>query len=390
MGNGETEMIYLDNAATTKLSEEAFEAMLPFLREDYGNPSAVYSAAGRAKKALSESRRVIAETIDALPEEIYFTSGGSEADNWAVRCVAESLRTKGNHIIVTKVEHHAVLNVCHALERQGFQVTYLDVDEYGAADPDRLKAAIRRDTILISMMYANNEVGTLQPVQEVSEIAADRGILFHTDAVQAYGHVPISVKEMKVGLLSASGHKFHGPKGVGFLYVKKGLRLPPLIYGGTQERGLRGGTENVAGIVGLGVAARRAAARMEQDGRNLWQLSEHMRSRLTEEIPGILLNGHPQKRLPGIVSICIPPLEGEAVLIELDMAGICASSGSACAIGSREPSHVLLAMGRTPEQARGSLRFSLSEETTLEEIDRTVDTLKEIVFRMRRMMGWKA
>lgn len=383
-------MIYLDNAATTRLSEEAFEAMLPYLREEYGNPSAVYSAAGRAKKALSESRRVIAETIGAQPEEIFFTSGGTEADNWALRCVAESLRAKGNHIIVTKVEHHAVINTCHALEKQGFQVTYLDVDEYGAVDPDRLKAAVRRDTILISVMYANNEVGTLQPVQEVSKIADKNGILFHTDAVQAYGHVPISVKEMKVDLISASGHKFHGPKGTGFLYIRKGLKLSPLIYGGNQESGLRAGTENVAGIVGLGVAVRRAEDRMEQDGRNIWRLSEHMRSRLLTEIPGIYLNGHPQRRLPGIVSVCIPPLEGEAMLIELDMAGICASSGSACAIGSREPSHVLLAMGRTAEQAKGSVRFSLSEETTLEEIDRTVDVLKEIVFRMRRMMGWKA
>lgn len=382
-------MIYLDNAATTRLSEEVFEAMLPYLKEEFGNPSAVYSLAGKAKKVLAESRRVIAETLGAQPEEIFFTSGGSEADNWAVCSAAEGLREKGSHMIVSKVEHHAVINTCKALEKQGFQVTYLDVDEYGAVDPAKLEAAVRRDTVLISVMYANNEVGTLEPVREIAEIAARHGILFHTDAVQAYGHLPISVRDGRIGLLSASGHKFHGPKGTGFLYVRKDVRLSPLIYGGGQERGLRGGTENVAGIAGLAAAAKCAAERMEQNERYLRRLSEHMAGRLLAEIPGILMNGHPEKRLPGNVSVCIPPLEGEAVLIELDMAGICASSGSACATGSREPSHVLLAMGRTPEQAKGSLRFTLSEENTLEEIDRTVDVLKEIVFRMRRMMGWR-
>lgn len=382
-------MIYLDNAATTRLSEEALEGMLPYLKGEYGNPGAVYTMAGRARKAVAESRRAIAETIGGLPEEIYFTSGGTEADNWALRAAAESRRGKGRHIITTKVEHHAVLNTCKTLEKQGFQVTYLDVDEYGTVSPAKLESAIRQDTILISMMYANNEVGTVLPVKECAGIAEKRGILFHTDAVQACGHIPVDVREAGIDLLSASAHKFHGPKGVGFLYIKKDAELGPLLYGGGQERGLRSGTENVAGIVGMGVAARRMAEHLNENRERIGQLAEHMRKRLREEIPGIVFNGHPQSRLPGIVSVCIPPVEGESVLIQLDLAGICASSGSACTAGSREPSHVLTAMGRTWEEAKGSLRFSLSEENTLEEIDETVEALKKIVVGMRRMMGWR-
>lgn len=383
-------MIYLDNAATTRILDEVLEAMLPYLKENYGNPGAVYSIGSRARKAVAESRRTIAATIGAAAEEIFFTSGGSESDNWAIRSVAESLKEKGRHVITTKVEHHAVLNPCKCLEKQGFQVTYLDVDKYGMVDVEQLQRAIRSDTILISVMAANNEVGTLQPIGEIGRIAKEKGILFHTDAVQAYGHIPLAVEELQVDLLSVSAHKFHGPKGVGFLYVRKGVKLPPQIQGGGQEHGMRAGTENVAGIVGMAKAAQLAHLHTEENAAVMQGLTRHMVNRLTGEIPECILNGHPEKRLPGNVSVCVVPVEGESVLVQLDMKGICASSGSACTMGSNEPSHVLLAMGRSPEQAKGSLRFTLSEETTLEEIDRTVDEVKNIVGNLRRMMGWKA
>ena len=382
-------MIYMDNAATTKLALEALEEMLPYLREEYGNPSAVYSLGSHAKRAVSAARRKLAGVIGAEPEEIFITSGGSESDNWALTSVAHALESKGKHIITTKIEHHAVLNTCHALEKQGFSVTYLDVDSEGRVDALQVEHAIRPDTILISVMFANNEVGTIQPIAEIGAIARAHGILFHVDAVQAFGHIPIDVKEMQIDLLSASAHKLHGPKGVGLLYIRKDIRLEAMIHGGTQERGRRAGTENVAGIVGFGKAAELALENMTQAREKTAALSKHFMERLENEIPDIRINAKGAERLSGHVSVCIPPVEGESVLIQLDLQGICASSGSACTIGSSEPSHVLLAMGRTAQEAKGSLRFTLSEENTMEEVDKTVDTLKKIVEDIRKMMGYQ-
>ena len=382
-------MIYVDNAATTKLDPLALEEMLPFLQEQYGNPSAVYSLGSGAKKAVALGRRRVAELIGAQPEEIVFTSGGSESDNWALFSAVRSRENKGRHVITTKIEHHAVLNTCAELEKQGFSVTYLDVDEEGRVLVQDVERAIRPDTILVSVMYANNEVGTIQPIAKIGRICRERDVLFHVDAVQAYGHLPIDVQEMKIDLLSASAHKLHGPKGIGLLYVRKGLRLEPLIYGGSQERGRRAGTENVAGIAGFGKAAELSKDRMEIAGRRMRELSSHLKNRIKAEIPDVRINGEGAECLPGHVSVCIPPVEGESVLIQLDLRGICASSGSACTIGSSEPSHVLLAMGRTPEEAKGSLRFTISEANTMEEMDEIADALKEIVGNIRKMMGYK-
>ncbi|MCM1215354.1 MAG: cysteine desulfurase NifS [Lachnospiraceae bacterium] len=380
-----TDMIYMDNAATTRTAPEAVQAMLPFFSEDYGNPSAIYSLGSAAKKAVNEARRSIAAVLGARQEEIYFTAGGSEADNWALTAAAEACGGKGKHIITTKIEHHAVLHTCEYLEKQGFEVTYLDVDGDGLINPGELEAAIRPDTILISIMFANNEIGTIEPVGEIGAIARKHGILFHTDAVQAFGHLPISVEELCIDMLSASGHKFNGPKGVGFLYIRTGVKLGSFIHGGAQERNRRAGTENVPGIVGMGTAAARAAASMEERAAKEAAIRDHLIGRIEAEIPYCRLNGHRTKRLPGNVNFSFRFVEGESVLIMLDMKGICGSSGSACTSGSLDPSHVLLAIGLKHEEAHGSLRLSLSEENTMEEADIVVEELKGIVAKLRNM-----
>lgn len=378
-------MIYLDNAATTKTAPEVVEAMLPYFTEYYGNPSAIYGLGSKAKTAINESRRAIAQVLGANVEEIYFTAGGSEADNWAIKAVAESYQNKGKHIITSKIEHHAVLHTCEYLEKHGFEITYLNVDENGVISLEELKAAIRPDTILISIMYANNEIGTIEPVAEIGQIAGEHGVLFHTDAVQAFGQVPINVDEMNIDLLSASGHKFHGPKGVGFLYIRKGLKLRSFIHGGAQERSRRAGTENVPAIVGMGVAARLAQEQMEAKAEKETELRDYLIQRIESEIPYCYLNGHRTNRLPNNVNISFLFIEGESLLIMLDMKGICASSGSACTSGSLDPSHVLLAIGRKHEEAHGSLRLTLSEDNTKEELDTVVEEVKRIVDRLRDM-----
>ena len=378
-------MIYLDNAATTRTAPEVLEAMLPCFGEAYGNPGAIYSMGAAGKKAVSHARRAVASVIGAGQEEIYFTSGGTEADNWALKAVAESYGEKGRHIITTRIEHHAILHTCRYLEKNGFEVTYLDVDREGLVDPQALRAAIRPDTILISVMFANNEIGTLEPVEEIGSIARERGILFHTDAVQAFGQVPIDVEKMKIDMLSASAHKLNGPKGVGMLYVRSGVKIGPILHGGAQERNRRAGTENVPGIVGFGAAASRAVRQMEEKGRKERELRDYLIRNIEEQIPYCRLNGHRERRLPGNVNISFRFIEGESLLIMLDMKGICASSGSACTSGSLDPSHVLLALGLQHEEAHGSLRMTLSEENTMEEMDEVVKELKAIVARLREM-----
>lgn len=378
-------MIYLDNAATTKTAPEVVEAMLPYFTCDFGNPSAIYSIGSAAKKAVNEARRTIAGTIGAKQEEIYFTAGGTEADNWAIRAAAEGCRDKGRHIITTKIEHHAVLHTCGYLEKQGFEVTYLDVDEYGMVKMDELKGAIRPDTILISVMFANNEIGTIEPVGEIGRLAMAKGILFHTDAVQAFGQIPIDVDELCVDMLSASAHKLNGPKGTGMLYIRNGIKISSFIKGGAQERNRRAGTENVPGIVGFGAAAARTLKGMAKKAEKEKELRDYLIRRIEEEIPYCRLNGHRTQRLPGNVNFSFSFIEGESLLIMLDMKGICASSGSACTSGSLDPSHVLLAIGLRAEEAHGSLRLTLSEENTREEMDITVEHLKQIVARLREM-----
>ncbi len=378
-------MIYLDNAATTRTAPEVVEAMLPYFTEVYGNPGAIYSMGSAGKKAVSMARRAVASVIGAGQGEIYFTSGGTEADNWALKAAAEGCRDKGRHIITTKIEHPAVLRTCDYLEENGYQVTRLDVDRDGLVDPENLKAAIRPDTVLISVMFANNEIGVLEPVGEIGAIARERGILFHTDAVQAFGQVPIDVEEMKIDMLSASAHKLNGPKGVGMLYVRDGLKIGSFVHGGGQESKRRAGTENVPGIVGFGAAADRALRVMEENGRRERELRDYLIERIEAQIPWCRLNGHREKRLPGNVNFSFQFVEGESVLIMLDIKGICASGGSACTSGSREPSHVLSAIGLNSEEARGSLRFTLSAENTKEELDETVEALKDILDRLRGM-----
>lgn len=376
-------MIYLDNAATTRTAPEAVEAMLPYFTEYYGNASSIYKLAGESRKALQQARETIAGTLGARTNEIFFTAGGSESDNWALRAVFEAYRNKGRHIITSKIEHHAVLHTCAYLEEMGAEVTYLEVDEEGIVDVEQLKRAVRPDTILISVMYANNEVGTVQPVREIGEIAAEHGILFHTDAVQAYGHLPIDVAKCHINLLSASGHKFHGPKGAGFLYVDQKVRIRALIHGGQQERGRRAGTENLPGIVGMAAAAQRAHEAMEERSAGETALRDYLINRIEQEIPGTELNGHRKRRLPNNVNISVEGIEGETMLIMLDLAGICASSGSACTSGATDPSHVLLAMGMSHDRVRGALRLTLSKENTREEMDVVVEELKGIVDRIR-------
>ncbi len=379
-------MIYLDNAATTRTAPEAVEAMLPYFTEYYGNAGGIYRLAGESRKALLQARETIAKTLGAQTNEIFFTAGGSESDNWALKAVFEAYRSKGRHIITSKIEHHAVLHTCAYLEEMGAEVTYLDVDAEGIVDVEQLKRAVRPDTILISVMYANNEVGTIQPVREIGEIAARHGIFFHTDAVQAYGHLPIDVEECHIDLLSASGHKFHGPKGVGFLYVNQKARIRSLLHGGQQERGRRAGTENLPGIVGMAAAAQLAYEAMEERNVRETVLRDYLINRIEQSVPGAVLNGHRRKRLPNNVNISVEGIEGETMLIMLDLAGICASSGSACTSGSTDPSHVLLAMGMSRERARGALRLTLSEENTREELDAVVEELESIAARIRGLL----
>ncbi len=378
-------LIYLDNAATTKTAPEVVEAMLPYFSEAYGNPSSIYSLAGESRKAVDQARETIAKALGARPEEIYFTAGGTESDNWALKAAAEFYRKKGNHIITTKIEHHAVLHSCQWLEKQGFEVTYLNVDENGVVHLEELKAAIRPTTILISVMYANNEIGTIQPIREIGEIAHEHGILFHTDAVQAFGQMPIQVDDCHIDMLSASGHKLNGPKGIGFLYIRKGVKIRSFIHGGAQERKRRAGTENVPGIVGLGKAVERAVGTMEERTETERRLRDYLIDRVLKEIPYARLNGHRSQRLPGNANFSFQFIEGESLLIMLDMEGICGSSGSACTSGSLDPSHVLLAIGLPHEIAHGSLRLTLNEEITKEDLDYVVDTLKRIVEKLRGM-----
>lgn len=380
-----TKLIYLDNAATTKMAPEVVEAMMPYLTEEYGNPSAIYSIGAKNKEVISKQREIIADMIGAKANEIYFTAGGSEADNWALKATFEAYGKKGKHIITTKIEHHAILHTAEYLEKQGAEVTYLDVDENGLVSLEELEAAIRPDTILISVMFANNEIGTIEPIKEIGAIAKKHGVLFHTDAVQAFGQVPIDVDECNIDMLSASGHKLNGPKGIGFLYIRKGVKILSLIHGGAQERRRRAGTENVPGIVGFGAAVKKAKATMNEKSKYESELRDYLIERVLAEIPYARLNGHPTKRLPNNANFAFEFIEGESMLILLDMAGICASSGSACTSGSLDPSHVLLEIGLPHEKAHGSLRLTLSEDTTKEEIDFVVDKLKEIIERLRGM-----
>lgn len=378
-------LIYLDNAATTQVYPQVLDAMLPFFTEHYGNPSAIYSFANEAKKAVDQSRSTIADLIGADTDEIYFTGGGSESDNWALVATAEAYESKGRHIITSKIEHHAILHTCEYLEKRGYEITYIYVDEKGTIKLDELEAAIRPDTILISVMAANNEIGTIQPLKEIGAIAKAHGVLFHTDAVQAFAHIPINVDEMNIDMLSASGHKIHGPKGIGIMYIRKGVKIRSFIHGGAQERRRRAGTHNVPGIVGMGKAAELAKANMDNNIKSISELRDYLIKRVLDEIPYTRLNGHETNRLPNNANFCFRFIEGESMLILLDQNGICGSSGSACTSGSLDPSHVLLAIGLPHEIAHGSLRLTLSEQTTKEDIDYTVDKLKGIIERLRSM-----
>ena len=378
-------VIYLDNAATTKVRPEVVEAMLPFYTEYYGNPSAVYEFSTPCKEALAKARETVANSLGAKDNEIYFTNGGSESDNWALIATAEAYASKGKHIITTKIEHHAILHTCEYLEKRGYEITYLPVDEYGTVSIDELKKAIRPDTILISVMFANNEIGTIQPIKEIGAIAKEHGILFHTDAVQAYAQIPINVDEYNIDMLSVSGHKFGGPKGIGFLYIRKGLKLRSFIHGGAQERKRRAGTENITGIVGIAKAVEIAFATMDERIKHETEVRDYAIKRILAEVPYCRLNGDAQKRVPNNINISFQFIEGESLLIMLDMAGICASSGSACTSGSLDPSHVLLAIGLPHEIAHGSLRMTIGEETTKEDMDYVVDNIKEIVTKLRTM-----
>ena len=377
--------IYLDNAATTKTSKEVVDAMLPYFTEDYGNPSSIYEIGQRSKEAITKAREQIAQVIGAKTEEIYFTAGGSESDNWALKAAFEAYSGKGNHIITTKIEHHAILHTCEYLEKQGARITYLDVDENGLVDLEELQKAICPETILISVMFANNEIGTIEPVKEIGMIAKEHGVLFHTDAVQAFGQVPIDVNEMNIDMLSSSAHKINGPKGIGFLYIRKGVKIRSFVHGGAQERKRRAGTENVPGIVGYGVAAKRAAESMEERTKKERELRDYLIERVLKEVPYVKLNGDPVKRLPNNMNFSFRFIEGESLLIMLDMKGIAGSSGSACTSGSLDPSHVLLAIGLPHEIAHGSLRLTLGEDITKEDLDYTLEQIKEIVGRLREL-----
>ena len=378
-------LIYLDNAATTKVAPEVYDAMKPYFEEYFGNAASVYRFAGESRKAVEQARTDVAAFLNAKPNEIYFTGGGSESDNWALKGLGFALKDKGKHIITSTIEHHAILHTCEYLEKLGYEITYVDVDENGVLKLDELKKAIREDTILISVMFANNEIGSIQPIREIGEIAHAHNILFHTDAVQAYGHVPIDVEALHIDLLSASGHKINGPKGIGILYVRNGVRIESFVHGGAQERGKRAGTHNTPGIVGFGRATTLAKEKMEERAAKETELRDYLIQRVLEEVPYTKLNGHPEKRLTNNANFSFRFIEGESLLIMLDQKGICGSSGSACTSGSLDPSHVLLAIGLPHEIAHGSLRLTLSDETTREEIDYTVDAIKTVVERLRSM-----
>ena len=379
----EKKLIYMDNAATTPVKPEVLDAMLPYFTEKFGNPSSIYSISSENKKAITDAREVIAKTINTTPENIYFTAGGSESDNWALKATADAYASKGKHIITTKIEHHAILHTCEYLETKGFEITYLDVDENGLVKLDELTAAIRPDTILISVMFANNEIGTIEPIAEIGKIAHEHGVLFHTDAVQAYTQVPIDVEAMNIDMMSTSGHKINGPKGIGFLYIRKGVKIKSFIHGGAQERHRRAGTENVTGIIGLAKAAEIATANMKERTAEEIKVRDHLIERIEKEIPYAKLNGDRVKRLPNNVNFSFQFVEGESMLILLDSKGICASSGSACTSGSLDPSHVLLAIGLPHEIAHGSLRLTISDQITMEDADYVVDNLKAIVNHFR-------
>jgi len=376
-------MIYMDHNATTPCDRRVLEEMLPYFSDKFGNPSSLYQPARTAKKAVDRAREQVAALLGCSAEEIFFTSGGTEADNWAIKgCAAKS---KGRHIITSKIEHHAVLNTCKSLEKNGYELTYLPVDRYGVVDIEELQKTIKKETFLITVMHANNEIGTIQPLKEIAGMAKEKGIYFHTDAVQTTGKIPVSVKDLGVDMLSLSGHKFYGPKGVGALYVSKGVKISPFMHGGEQEKGRRGGTENVAGIVGIGKAAEIAAAEMEEEGRKVKLLRDKLENGIKERISEIVINGHPQQRLYNTLNLCIKHIEGEGILLHLDFEGICASSGSACTSGSLEPSHVLLAVGLPHEIAHGSLRLSLGKHNTEEEVDRVIEVLPGIAAKLRQM-----
>lgn len=378
-------MIYLDNAATTQMDEEVLECMLPYLREYYGNPAAIYSLAGESGKAVAKARTQIAELINAKKEEIYFTGGGSESDNWALKAVADMYEKEGCHIITTKIEHHAVLHTCEYLEKKGIAVTYVDVDEQGKVAPESIRAAIRPDTRLISVMAANNEIGTIQPLKEIGQIAKEHHILFHTDAVQAFGHIPLDVEALQVDLLSASGHKIYGPKGVGILYIRRNVKIGSFVHGGAQERHRRAGTHNVPAIVGMGKAAELAKQRLQESMKLEGKLRDYLIERVLQRVPGSYLNGSRNNRLPNNGSFCFEGIEGESLLILLDQQGICGSGGSACSTGAVDPSHVLRAIGVNEELAKGMLRLTVSSKTTREELDITVEAIHNNVEKLRSM-----
>jgi len=377
--------IYLDNAATSKMKPEVLEAMMPYLTEKYGNPSSIHSFGAECNVACDKARKAVAGLINAKENEIYFTSGGSESDNWAIKSVAYMKKDKGKHIITSAIEHHAVLETCEFLAKDGYEITFVGVDDQGIIKMDELKAAIRPDTILITIIYANNEIGTIQPIKEIGELARSKGIIFHTDAVQAFGHLPIDVEKENIDLLSASAHKIHGPKGVGMLYMKNSIKLTPMIHGGPHERKRRAGTLNVPGIVGFGKAAELSKTSMDEHNHEIEEKRNYLIDRILNEIPHSRLNGDRIKRLPGNANISFRFVEGESLLMLVDMKGIAASTGSACASGSLDPSHVLLAIGLPHEIAHGSLRMTLSEFTTKEELDYTVEALKEVVAKLRSM-----